>query len=227
MKKSVLRKRSPPLYPVYKILLRAFGPQHWWPARTRLEMVVGAVLTQNTAWTNVEKAIRRLKNEKALTLRVLHEVDPARLAEWIRPAGYFNVKTRRLKSFAHMIYERFDGSLARLWRLDTDRLRTLLLQVHGFGPETVDSILLYAAKRPVFVVDAYTQRFLYRHGWMDKQASYDEVAAGFTTRMPAKISEYNEYHALIVALGKQFCRTKPLCDQCPLRPRLPRSGPRL
>lgn len=203
--------------PVYRTLYRRLGPQHWWPGRTRLEVAVGAILTQNTAWSNVEKAIRRLRAAGALDLRRLHTADLDTLADWIRPAGYFRVKARRLRSFTDMVYRRFGGRLGRLFALPTDEMRRVLLEVNGIGPETADSIVLYAARRPVFVVDAYTRRVLERHGWMRPAASYDEIAALFTRRVPRRESLYNEYHALIVALGKTWCRPKPHCGDCPLR----------
>jgi len=210
-------KRKPPLKNIYERLFRAWGPQGWWPGRTRFEIAVGAILTQNTAWTNVEKAIRRLKQAGALNLQVLHKADLECLADWIRPAGYFNVKARRLRAFTTMIVDQYEGSLNKLFALDTESLRRELLAVNGIGPETADSIVLYAAKRPVFVVDAYTRRFMVRHGWLSDQASYDEVAEVFTRALPRDVSLYNEFHALIVVLGKNWCRPKQKCDECPLK----------
>ncbi|MFH0954379.1 MAG: endonuclease III domain-containing protein [Verrucomicrobiota bacterium] len=207
----------PPLKAIYRALFKTWGSQHWWPGRTRLEVIVGAILTQNTAWTNVEKAIRRLRSRRALDLRTLHTVRLATLGEWIRPAGYFRVKARRLRAFTRMVYARFGGSLPRLLALDTAALRRVLLGVNGIGPETADSILLYAAGRPVFVVDAYTRRFMMRHRWIGAGASYDGIARVFTRGLPRDVSLYDEYHALIVALGKNLCRTKPLCSECPLQ----------
>jgi endonuclease III related protein len=206
-----------PLLPVYRRLYTAFGPQHWWPGRTRLEIIVGAILTQNTAWSNVEKAIARLRRARALNVRALHGAPLARLADWIRPAGYFRVKARRLRAFTAMLTARHGGDLRRLFRLPTAALRRELLAVNGIGPETADSILLYAAGRPVFVVDAYTRRFMMRHGWIGADAGYDDVARVFTERLPRSARLYNEYHALIVALGKNFCRPRPRCGECPLR----------
>ena len=205
------------LQTVFRQLFRRFGPQHWWPGRTRLEVVIGAILTQNTAWTNVEKAIRRLRAARALNLPALHGADLKTLAEWIRPAGYFNVKARRLRAFTTLVVEDFGGDLRRLFALETSALRARLLAVNGIGPETADSILLYAAERPVFVVDAYTRRFMSRHGWVLAHAPYDEVARAFTRHLPLEVALYNEYHALIVALGKYFCRPTPRCAECPLR----------
>lgn len=216
----------PPVIPVYRALMRAFGPQHWWPARTRFEMMAGAVLTQNTAWTNVEKAIANLRAARALAPDVIAAMPEVALAQLIRPAGYFNVKARRLKHFAEWLMNRFDGNISRMFQMDTNNLRTELLAVHGIGKETADSILLYAGKHPVFVVDTYTRRFMTRHGWLDERADYDDVAAIFVRGLVAipstrRVGVYNEYHALIVELAKRHCRTKPDCDGCPLQRWLP------
>lgn len=210
---------------LYEVLFEEWGPQYWWPGRTRFEMIVGAILTQNTAWTNVERAIRRLKAARACSPVALHAAPLSRVAEWIRPAGYFNVKARRLHAFTSLLAEDFGGSLNRLFQLDTPTLRTTLLSVNGIGPETADSILLYAAKRPQFVIDAYTRRFLFRHGWIEADADYDDLAAGFMNALPPDVHMYNEYHALIVRLAKTYCNTKPKCDACPLRRFLPEGGP--
>jgi len=218
------KKQKPPLTTVYRLLFEAWGPQYWWPGRTRLEIVVGAILTQNTAWTNVEKAIRRLRKARALNLRRLHAADLKTLADWIRPAGYFNVKARRLRAFTQVMFDRFGGDLRRLFALETPVLREVLLGVNGIGPETADSILLYAGSRPVFVVDAYTRRFMMRHGWLGAGATYDDIARIFMGRLSGDAALYNEYHALIVALGKDLCRPTPRCSECPLRPLLPGRG---
>lgn len=213
-----------PARAVFEALLAAFGPQRWWPGRTRFEIMVGAILTQNTAWTNVERAIAALRRTQQLTPHRLHEADPIAMERWIRPAGYPRVKQRRLRALTSLLVDEFGGSLDRLFRLDTPTLRARLLATHGIGPETADSILLYAADRPVFVVDAYTRRMLERHGWARPEMTYDEVAALFTRRLPRDTALFNEYHALVVALGKRFCRAVPRCEACPLRPWLPRSG---
>ncbi len=217
---------QPPLMRIYRALLRRFGPQRWWPGRTRFEIMVGAILTQNTAWSNVEKAIARLRQAGALNLRSLHRAPLKRVAAWIRPAGYYNVKARRLRAFTRMIHDRHGGRLEKLAALPTAVLRAELLAVNGIGPETADSIVLYAADRPVFVVDAYTRRFLSRHGWISGDEPYDEVARLFTERIPRSVGVYNEYHALIVALGKNLCRSRPNCAECPLRGLLPPGGPK-
>lgn len=207
-----------PAREVYDELFRAWGPQGWWPARTRMEMITGAILTQNTAWTNVEKAIRRLRIDRALTVEALEQMPEERLAELIRPAGYYRVKARRIKAFLHMLRTLYGGSLHRLFAQPTEKLRPQLLAVNGIGPETADSILLYAGGHDVFVVDAYTRRFLTRHGWMTDTWTYDEVARLFRAAMPCTPKTSNEYHALIVQLAKLFCRARaPKCEECPLR----------
>lgn len=215
-----------PVQPIYAALDAAFGPRGWWPADTPLEMMVGAILTQNAAWSNVEQAIARLRAAGALRFRRLHQAPLAELAEWIRPAGYFNVKARRLRALTGLVAARYGGQVKRLLAEPPERLREILLGVHGVGPETADSIILYAAGHPVFVVDAYTRRFLFRHGWIAGGESYDEIAARFTGALPAEAALFNQYHALIVELGKRHCRARPDCASCPLRPWLPRDGPR-
>ncbi len=207
---------KPPLQQVYDALLARFGEQHWWSARTRREMILGAILTQNTAWTNVEKAIANLRQNGALKFDALENTSQKQIAEWIRPAGYFNQKAGYIRGMVETLRDRFDGSLNKLFALDTPALRKELLSWRGVGPETADSILLYAGNRPAFVVDAYTRRVCSRHGWCDKNASYDAVAKLFTENLPEDAQLYNEYHALIVRLCKEHCTTKPNCDGCPL-----------
>jgi len=219
-------KPKPDPMALYAALFARWGPQGWWPARTPFETVVGAILTQNTAWTNVERAIANLRAADALTPEGLRALAPARLAERIRPAGYFNVKARRLRAFLDRLFERHDGRLDRLFALPTAALRAELLSIHGIGPETADSILLYAAGRPVFVADAYTRRALARHGWAEARAPYDAVAAFFADRLPRDTALFNEYHALIVRLGKEACRARPRCEDCPWRGWLPAGGAR-
>lgn len=209
---------NPYIQPSYDALFARFGEQHWWPAHTRLEMMLGAILTQNTAWINVEKALETLRKNGALDLDTLEKAWVDRIAEWIRPAGYFNQKAGSIKAMVEHIRTCFDGSLDKLFALDTPTLRNELLSWKGIGPETADSILLYAGKRPVFVVDAYTRRICSRHGWCDENASYDEVARLFTDNLPEDVQLYNEYHALIVRLGKDYCNTQPKCNGCPLEP---------
>jgi len=219
-------KTNPDPGALYDALFARWGPQGWWPARTPFETVVGAILTQHTAWTNVERAIANLRRARRLTPRALWATPPAVLAELIRPAGYFNVKARRLRAFIERLFDRFGGRLDRLFAMPTGALRAELLSIHGIGPETADSILLYAALRPVFVADAYARRALARHGWVDFRAPYDAVASFFTNRLPRDTARFNEYHALIVRLGKEQCRARPRCEECPWRGWLPAGGAR-
>jgi endonuclease-3 related protein len=201
---------------IYDTMFNHFGPQGWWPGRTRLEIAVGAILTQNTAWHNVEKAIRNLRQAKALSVSSLHAMRHNTLANLIRPAGYFNVKSKRLKNFITMIAADFDGSIGRLDRLNTEALRKKLLDVNGIGKETADSILLYVFNRPVFVIDAYTRRILSRHNMIAGDEEYDDIRRFFETHLPTQTRLFNEYHALIVCIGKYFCKPKPKCEECPL-----------
>ncbi len=207
----------------FRHLFRAFGPQHWWPGTTRFEVIAGAILTQNTSWKNVERAIGNLRKKKALNPGALHKMSTEELAALIRPAGYFNIKARRLKNFVDYLFSAHGGSLKKFLSLDTENLRRELLHIHGIGPETADSILLYAAGRPVFVVDAYTKRVLERHGLTDRKTGYDDVQKLFMDNLPADAELFNEYHALFVRVARDFCRTKkPLCRGCPLGRFLPR-----
>jgi endonuclease-3 related protein len=203
---------------IYRDLFAHYGEQDWWPGQTRFEVITGAILTQNTAWTNVEKAIRNLKKAKLLSPEKMHQVKIERLSKLIRSAGYFNVKARRLKNFTELLFSNYEGSLSRLFKLDTETLRAELLSVNGIGPETADSILLYAANRPAFVVDAYTKRILLRHKLCKENATYDEIQKNFTKNLRPDKKIFNEYHALIVRVGKELCRPKkPLCTECPLK----------
>jgi len=203
---------------IYRRLYRAFGPQHWWPGKTPFEVMVGAILTQNTNWQNVERAITNLDRARLLDPVHLAAASPRRIASLIRPSGYFNVKARRLRAFLEWLRKYTDdGDLACFRRIPTARLRDELLAIPGIGPETADSILLYALKRPVFVVDAYTRRVLVRHGLVPRDASYDAIRSTFESHVRKSVKVYNEYHALIVRLGKEVCRPRPQCGHCPLR----------
>ena len=202
---------------MFAALSNHFGPQHWWPAQTELEVIVGAVLTQNTNWKNVEKALINLKEKDLLSIHHLHALPVAELAQLIRPAGYYNIKAKRLKNLIDFIAERYHSDLTELLDEETESLRQGLLSVNGIGPETADSILLYAAHRPVFVVDAYTHRILSRHGMTDEQNDYHQLQALFMDHLPDDPSLFNEFHALIVMTGKEYCRRKPLCHLCPLQ----------
>ena len=205
------------LHDIYRSLNKAFGPQHWWPGDTPFEIAVGAILTQNTNWGNVEKAIQNLKSRDALSVKVIHEIPVNELAELIRPAGYFNIKAQRLKSFINFLMMEYHGSMKKMKSGEVQLLRMQLLAVNGIGPETADSILLYALEKPVFVIDAYTKRVLSRHCILDDGRSYDEFQALFHAILKKDEKLFNEYHALFVKLGKTFCRkSKPLCDTCPL-----------
>ncbi|MBI2901384.1 MAG: endonuclease III domain-containing protein [Planctomycetes bacterium] len=205
----------------YRALLKHYGPRHWWPAETPFEVMVGAILTQNTAWTNVEKAIHNLKAAGMLEPRPIAEADAATLARLIRPAGYFNVKARRLQDFVRWFVERWRGDVRIMRLVPPERMREELLDVKGIGPETADSILLYALEHPVFVVDAYTFRVLHRHGFVGEEATYDEMKEIFEGTVPRDAALFNDFHAQIVNVGKDFCRATPRCEKCPLRKFLP------
>jgi endonuclease-3 related protein len=207
------------LVDIYTALLDHFGPQQWWPGETPFEVMVGAVLTQNTNWTNVSRAIANLQEENLLSLAALANLPEAVLAEKIRPSGYYNLKARRLKNLLALISrEEPAGDLDRFFSRETLILREKLLSVKGIGPETADSILLYAAQKPVFVVDAYTYRMLTRHGLIGEETDYAEMQDLFMGNLPADVKLYNEFHALIVRLGKEYCKkTRPRCRECPLR----------
>ena len=210
------------LYSIYQKLYRAFGPQHWWPGDTPFEIAIGAILTQNTNWTNVEKAIQNLKRNNALSVRALHTMPVKVLAELIRPSGYFNIKAKRLKSFIAFLKNDYHSSMKKMKNRDIGSLRKKLLSIHGVGSETADSILLYALDKPVFVIDAYTKRVLSRHGIMDYKDSYDTFQKLFHSTLKKDIQMFNEYHALFVRVGKTFCKQqKPLCDECPLHSLFP------
>ncbi|MFA4974729.1 MAG: endonuclease III domain-containing protein [bacterium] len=200
----------------FRLMLARFGPRGWWPGETPFEVMVGAILTQNTNWKNVEKAIANLKQEDILDPHAMLGLSPQRLASLIKPAGYFRVKAKRLRSFLKYFVENYDGSARKMAKRDLPQLREELLAVNGIGPETADSILLYALKKDIFVIDAYTKRILSRHGLCAEEDCYDDLQALFMDRIEKDIPLYNEYHALIVETGKDFCRTSPRCAECPL-----------
>lgn len=202
---------------VYNALLNEWGPQSWWPATSSLEMMIGSILTQNTSWTQVEKATKRLKDENALNIESLASISSVKLESWIRSTGYYRQKASAIKRMCNTLIKKFNGSTKTLFSLETQELRMELLSWKGVGPETADSILLYAAHRPVFVVDSYTRRFMTRHGWSTENEPYEILAKRFTKELEAEHTVYNEYHALIVRLGKTYCRSKPQCESCPLK----------
>lgn len=198
------------------MLFSHFGPRHWWPGETPFEVMVGAILTQNTNWKNVEKAILNLKGAGLLDPFKINKLTPSKLSEFIRPAGYFRVKAARLKNFIRFFVDNYDGDENAMAKLDLSRLREELLSVKGIGPETADSILLYALGKPIFVVDAYTKRILLRHNLCNEEDGYNELQDLFLSALPEDVSLFNEYHALIVEAGKNFCKKTPLCERCPL-----------
>lgn len=215
------RSQARVLARLYRVLLAAFGPQHWWPAppgrEAPLEVMVGAVLTQNTNWRNVERALANLRAAGVLAPEALSRLSEGELARLVQPSGFYRVKARRLKALLDWLMASAGGDLGRLRRRRRSRLREELLALPGIGPETADSILLYALGKPTFVVDAYTRRVLGRHGLIDPGARYDEVKALFESSLPRRLALFNEYHALFVELGKRFCRPRPRCAECPAR----------
>jgi len=218
-------QRAETIRGLYGTLAGALGPSRWWPGDTPFEVAVGAILTQNTNWQNVEKAIANLKAAGALTVQGLAALPAAKVEELIRPAGYFRVKTRRLADFLAFLEQEGASAIEDLAVQDLDTLRPKLLKVRGIGPETADSILLYALGKPSFVVDAYTVRLFSRHGLIPEDTHYHEVQEIIQDALPREVSDYNEFHALIVRTAKQWCRkTKPLCATCPARQLLPDTG---
>ena len=213
----VLKSGTPPLEEYYNSLFTAFGPQHWWPGKTPFEIVVGAILTQNTSWTNVEIAIANLRAAGLLTPKAIDNVPSRRLQSLIRSSGYFRQKAKKLKVFCRFLRNEYGGSIKKMVDTPTAVLREKLLTLYGIGPETADSILLYAGDHPTFVVDSYARRILLRHGWIDERAKYDDVRWLFERQSPGNSRWFNEFHALIVSTGKNFCRKQEaLCDRCPL-----------
>ena len=205
------------LQKIYERLLAKYGPQSWWPAKTRFEVIVGAILTQNTSWTNVEKAIENLHQAELLSPGALKNIPVENLSQLIKPSGYFNVKARRLKNFVEFLFQEYNGQLEQMGKEPLKKLRQQLLSVNGIGPETADSILLYALDKPIFVVDAYTKRILSRHRLVERSADYHAVQKEFMQALATDVRMFNEYHALIVRLGKELCKSKPLCELCPLK----------
>ena len=215
-----------PIRSFYSALAEAYGPQHWWPAKTRFEVILGAYLTQNTSWKNVERALANLRTAGVLNLKGIRKIDQADLQQLLRPSGYFRQKAARLKNFVRYLDQTYRGSLRRMFAQPTAKLRSELLNLNGVGPETADSILLYTGKHPVFVVDAYTRRILDRHRILPFATSYDEmrgaVERAFASETPAeRARHFNELHALIVMAGKNHCNSTAKCAGCPLESFLP------
>lgn len=222
-RKSALRKMNTRslldgnlLLEIYKRLFTYFGPQGWWPADDPFEVVVGAILTQNTAWRNVEKAIENLKREKLLNPVSLHRLSARHLASIIRPSGYYNIKAKRLKAFLDLLFRYYSGDLDLMFKEENTKLRERLLSIKGIGEETADSILLYAGEVATFVIDSYTKRIFSRHKITSSEAGYHGIQQIFMGELPHNPQLFNEYHALIVRVGKEFCRREPLCEGCPL-----------
>jgi endonuclease-3 related protein len=207
-----------PIVTVYRCLLDAYGRQHWWPGQNPFEVIIGAILTQAVAWANVERAIASLKEADLMTFDRLYGAPLNKLAEKIRPCLYYNEKAKKLKAFLRFLAEHYEGDLSLLLGLPVPSLRKELLSVRGIGEETADAIILYAAGKPSFVVDAYTRRILSRLGLIEERAAYEEIRTLFMTHLPNDADLYNEYHALLVRHAKERCRSRePICDGCPLR----------
>ena len=205
------------LLKIYNSLYNYFGPLNWWPGDTPFEIMVGAILTQNTSWSNVEKAINNLKKENLLEPRKLYCLNQEELAKLIKSSGYYNIKAQRLKNFVDLFVNDFDSSAAKMFSGDGRELRKKLLKVNGIGPETADSILLYAGNKPFFVVDAYTKRIFYRHKLISKDSTYYQTQEVFIKNLDRDVELFNEFHAQIVMLGKTICTSKnPDCVKCPI-----------
>ncbi len=205
------------LMKIYHRLFKAYGPRHWWPGETPFEVMVGAILTQNTSWRNVEKAIQKLKNKGVLNAEGIQHLRKSQLAPLIRSSGYYRIKAERLKAFVDFLFKEYDGNIEKMGGERFPVLREKLLGVDGIGPETADSIILYGLNKPIFVVDAYTKRILSRHGMIPEKISYEETQKLFMTHLPPNQRVFNEYHALLVHLGKTLCKTVPRCDICPIK----------
>ncbi len=202
---------------IYSLLYNTFGEMQWWPGESQFEIIVGTILTQNTSWINVEKAIKNLKRENLLIPEKMKEIPEERLAKIIRQSGFYNQKAKKLKEFANFLFLKYSGSLKKLFEKGLFSLRKELLEINGIGKETADSILLYAGNKPIFVVDAYTKRILVRHKLINERADYDAIQRLFMENLSRDVKLFNNYHALLVKLGKKFCKkAKPLCEGCPL-----------
>lgn len=216
---------KPDLLDIYSHMLYHFGHRKWWPGDSRFEIILGAILTQNTNWKNVEKALQNLKDAKCLSYKKISAMPIDQLAELIRPSGYYNQKAIKIKAFISFVNRFYKGSLKKLFSVETTLLRDQLLSIKGIGPETADSILLYAGDHLSFVVDLYTYRILTRHGWMPPEVVYHEMKEFFEESISKDIDLYKDYHAQLVAVGNNFCRKTPKCEDCPLRPFLKNDQP--
>lgn len=202
---------------IFELLLQHLGKRNWWPGETALEIMIGAILTQNTSWKNVERAIENLKAKGLISIEKLYDIKTEELAKIIKAAGFYNVKAKRLKNFVEVIWKKFHGKIEDMMRVEGKILRNELLQIKGIGPETADSILLYALNKPFFVVDAYTKRFVLNHRLFNGRLDYDSLQKFFMENLPKDLYIYNEFHALIVALCQRYCKKRPLCSACPLK----------
>lgn len=209
---------------LYRKLFDSLGPQQWWPADSPWEVMIGAVLVQNTAWKNVERAIENLREADLILPQRLVEINQAELSELIKPAGYYRLKAKRLQNLMRFVVDEYDSSLEVMKNVEMQRMRAELLTVNGVGPETADSILLYALEQPALVVDTYTLRIFARHGWIDYGADYHQLQEHLASELPEDVSTYNELHALLVHVGHHYCRRQPKCQECPLREMLPEGG---
>jgi endonuclease-3 related protein len=224
MKRAGVRPTEAGLRKVYERLRNHFGPAGWWPGETPFEVCLGAILTQNTSWTNVERALEVLRRRQLLTFAKLRGLSPSRLAPLIRSSGYYNVKARRVRAFLDFLGREYGGRAEDMAGEEAQALRAKLLSVEGIGRETADSIVLYAAGQPLFVVDAYTRRIFARLGLLAGHASYDAIQRFFMDRLPPNTPLYNDFHAQVVRLGKDVCRPRPKCGECPLDILCPRRG---
>lgn len=204
------------LIEIYKKLLNHFSKQNWWPAETEFEVIIGAILTQASAWKNVEIAIKNLKSEKILNPEGIKNIHQNKLKKLIRSVVYYNTKSKKLKEFINFLYKNYNGNLNPLLNQPKYKLRNELLSIWGIGHETADSIILYAANKPSFVVDAYTRRIFSRLGFVNDGINYENLKKFFESNLPEDLEIYKEFHALIVELGKNYCRRKPICDECPI-----------
>ncbi|QGJ69575.1 DNA-3-methyladenine glycosylase III [Planctomycetales bacterium 10988] len=219
------KQQSISLTQLYQVLMDAYGPQEWWPTFSRWEIIVGAVLTQNTSWLNVARAIDRLRLRDLLDYEKMRVASDHELEDALRPSGYFRIKRNRLRQVISAIDQHCGGDLEQLFQMPMNELRELLLSFHGIGPETADCIVLYATHQPSFVIDAYTRRILARHGWDSFKATYQQLKDRFEEEISPEPQVYNEYHALLVRLGNARCRSRPKCEGCPLESYLPKGGP--